>query len=408
MIKKLRIKFILVSLLSILLVLSITIGSINIYNYVRMKNDINDNLTNIIEGGIDRRGQGEEPRINMPEGERPQEFDGPMFMRTSYFVVSFDSNGNVQDSNFDHIFFISEETGISLAKEAYNSTKTKGKTDNIYYLKVEKDGVTTIAFVDAKEKTVQFNSFLISSTLISTISYLILALIILFSSKLVFKVSEESYKKQKAFITNASHELKTPLTIISTSIELVEMDNGKSEWTESIKDQVSRLTTMTNQLVILSRLDEGELSKYPFEDFSLSDLAKEAVESFHSSFKKEGLNLTCDIEEDVIINANKYLIDELFFIFLDNALKYTKPKGNAGISIFKDNKNKVNISIYNDIEEDNELDVNQLFERFYRSPNAKKEGSGIGLSIAQEIINLHKANVKVTKENNILKFNISF
>ncbi|MCR5564673.1 MAG: HAMP domain-containing histidine kinase [Gammaproteobacteria bacterium] len=403
MIKKLRFKFILVSLLSILLVLSITIGSINIYNYVRMKNEIHQNLISIVE-----RGDEEFPRMDeAPDSNRPMDMGGG-FMRGSFFTVSYNSDGTVASSNFDHIFFISEEDGISLASDVYSSNKTEGKTDNMYYLKMEKDGLTIIAFVDAKDRTNQFNSFLVSSILVSSISYLVLALLIVLSSKVVFKVSEESYKKQKAFITNASHELKTPLTIINTDIELIEMDNGSSEWTTSVKDQVSRLTTMTNQLVILSRLDEGELSKYPFEDFSLSDLAHEAVESFASSFKKEGLTLSTSIEDDLIINANKYLIDELLFILLDNALKYTAPNGTVGINIYKDSKNKVNISIYNDIEEDNELDVNQLFERFYRSPNAKKNGSGIGLSIAQEIINLHKAQIKVTKENNILKFNISF
>ena len=403
MIKKLRFKFILVSLLSILLVLSITIGSINIYNYVRMKNEIHQNLISIVE-----RGDEVDPRMGeTPDSNRPMDMGGG-FMRGNFFSVSFASDGTVASSNFNHIFFISEEDGISLASDVYNSSKTEGKTDNMYYLKTEKDGLTIVAFVDAKDRTNQFNSFLVSSILVSSISYLVLALLIVLSSKIVFKVSEESYKKQKAFITNASHELKTPLTIINTDIELIEMDNGSSEWTMSVKDQVSRLTTMTNQLVILSRLDEGELSKYPFEDFSLSDLAHEAVESFASSFKKEGLTLSTSIEDDLIINANKYLIDELLFILLDNALKYTAPNGTVGVNIYKDNKNKVNISIYNDIEEDNELDVNQLFERFYRSPNAKKNGSGIGLSIAQEIVNLHKAQIKVTKENNILKFNISF
>ena len=109
-----------------------------------------------------------------------------------------------------------------------------------------------------------------------------------------YSYGNKSYKKQKAFITNASHELKTPLTIISTDLELVEMDNGKSEWTESIHDQVMRLNTMTKQLVTLSRLDEGNASNYPFAEFSLSKLASESVDSFAPTFKSKQLSFNSD------------------------------------------------------------------------------------------------------------------
>ena len=147
------------------------------------------------------------------------------------------------------------------------------------------------------------------------------------------------------------------------------MDHGKSEWTESIHDQVIRLNTMTKQLVTLSRLDEGNASNYPFAEFSLSKLASESV---------------------------------VFYIFFDNALKYTKSNGEASLTIKKNQNKKIEITFSNDIE-DNEMDTEQLFERFYRSPNSvSKEGSGIGLSIAKEIVELHKGKISVTvKENRI-------
>ena len=127
---------------------------------------------------------------------------------------------------------------------------------------------TYVAFLDTSERTHAFNNFFMSSMIIAGISYTVLAILMILSSKLVFRTTEESYKKQKAFITNASHELKTPLTIISTDLELVEMDHGKSEWTESIHDQVIRLNTMTKQLVTLSKLDEGNSNNYPFAEFT--------------------------------------------------------------------------------------------------------------------------------------------
>ncbi len=398
MIKKLRIKFIIASMASILLVLVATIGAINISNYISVKNEVNNSLTMVIDNGLNDLGPGEGGGPFGPGGE---------VRREHYFIVSYNQDGSVNQSNFKHILFIiNEADGLKMASEVYNSDKTNGRNDNLFYKKTTKDNLTYVAFVDAKERLDSFHNFLVSSTVIATISYALIFVLIFFSSKIVFRVSEESYHKQKAFITNASHELKTPLTVISTDIELIEMDNGKSEWSSSIKDQVDRLTKMTNQLVILSRLDEEDLSKFPFEDFSLSSLANNCVDTFSPSFKKEKLNLDVDIKENISINANKFLIEELFFIFMDNALKYAYKE--VGVSLEKDKKDRVLMTFYNDVSEDYDVDTNLLFERFYRSPNASKKGSGIGLSIAKEIINLHKGNIKVSKENNILKFIITF
>ena len=402
MIKKLRLKFIILSMASVLLVLASTIGAINIFNYSKMTNEINYSLNNVIQNGFN-----DDPGdMGQSDDEHPPKFND--LERSHYFIVSFNEDGSIKESNFKHILFIDEETGKDMATNIYNGSSLKGKIDNLYYKKEVNNNLTYVAFVDAKDRLDSFNNFLVSSLIISSISYVFLFALILLTSKIVFKVSEESYQKQKVFITNASHELKTPLTVISTDLEIIEMDNGKSEWTDSIKDQVNRLTKMTNQLVILSRLDEGDYSKYPFEVFSLSEVANECINIFSNSFKKEGINISSDITSDIEMNGNKNLIEELLFIFMDNALKYTSINGEFGIAINKEKNKKISLIVWNTIEEDADIDINLLFERFYRSPNAKKDGSGIGLSIAKEIINLHKGKIKVNKENNILKFVISF
>ena len=263
-----------------------------------------------------------------------------------------------------------------------------------------------VVFLDTSERTHALGNFFTSSMVIATISYTVLAILIILSSKLVFKTTEESYKKQKAFITNASHELKTPLTIISTDLELVEMDHGKSEWTESIHDQVIRLNAMTKQLVTLSKLDEGNSTNYPFSEFSLSKLAEESVDSFTPTFKSKKITLNSDIASDINMRGNIYLINELFYIFFDNALKYTKNNGEVNLVVKKNSNRKNEIVFFNDIE-DNEIDTKLLFERFYRSPNSvTKEGSGIGLSIAKEIVELHKGKISVSIKENKIYFTI--
>ena len=109
-----------------------------------------------------------------------------------------------------------------------------------------------------------------------------------------------------------------------------------------------------------------------------------------------------------MLNGNKYLLEELTLIFMDNALKYTAEKGKAEVTLSKDRHGHLNLAFVNDIEENAEIDKDLLFERFYRSQNTKKEGSGIGLSIAREIINIHKGNVNVSLEDKKIKFLISF
>ena len=400
MIKKLRLRFILAALGAILFVLSATIGAINTYNYVKIENEAQASLTMVIDQGVQEspgepgRGGPDKPNDNI--------------VREHYFIVTFDNNGSITNSNFKHIFSINEEDGKELAATIYSKQSNKGSTGNFRYQKKENNEGVYIAFIDIKEKMDNFNAFLVSSITISLISYAILAGLIVLAAHFVFKTSEESYKKQKAFITNASHELKTPLTIINTDLEIVEMDNGQNEWTDSIRDQVNRLTTMTNQLVTLSKLEENNLSQYPFENFSLSNIANECVESFQATFKKKELLLNAQVKEDVQMHGNKYLINELFYIFLDNALKYTKEKGNVDLEV-RNNKNRTELLFSNDVEEDQEIDPKQLFERFYRSPNSnKKEGSGIGLSIAKEIIGLHKGKVNVSLSNNRINFLITF
>ncbi len=387
-------------MLSILVVLLLTIGSINIYNYANIRNEISTSLNDVLRRGFET---GHGPMDPGNPGDR-----GPEMGRIHYFLISFASDGSVEKSDFSHIFSLTDEEGTEMGNNAYKITATEGNFADYYYKKSPNGESTYVAFIDAKEKLDSFKGFLIPSIVVSSIAYAVLFVLIFISSKIVFRVSEESYRKQKSFITNASHELKTPLTIISTDLEIVEMDHGKSEWTSSIRDQVDRLTKMTNQLVILARLDEGDMSKYPMGEFDISKTVQECAESFIPSFKKAGLELSLSIDEGLMLNGNKYLLEELTLIFMDNALKYTAEKGKAEVTLSKDRHGHLNLAFVNDIEENAEIDKDLLFERFYRSQNTKKEGSGIGLSIAREIINIHKGSVNVSLEDKKIIFLILF
>lgn len=403
MIKRLRFYFIFISLISVLFVLSMTMGAINIYNYTKVASEGDITLRQVIDE-TNRKEEHNPPHF--PEDNKGHEPGMDRLNIDNYFIVLFNNEGAVINCNFNHIFSIDEEDGLKLANDVYLASKSKGNINNLRYKKENRNNVTYVAFVDLKRQLETASIFLSTSLIVSSISYLLLGGLIVLASFIIFKPSETAYQKQKKFITNASHELKTPLTIISTDLEIIEMDHGENEWTSSIKDQVNRLTIMTNQLVTLSRLDENDLKNYPFETFSLSDLTNECLDSFLPSFKKQGLSLEGHIAKDIVYHGNKYLIDELLYILLDNALKYTVDQGKASI-LLENNKKDMKIVVSNEIEEDHQIDTKQLFDRFYRSPNAKKSGSGIGLSIAQEIVKIHKGQIKAHIDKNIISFEIS-
>ena len=471
MIKKLRLRFILSALFSIFLVLAATIAAINISNYVKAERDTATLLDQVVDrernslikknsfdytsrgqggqqGGWGGQGQPGDPNQGQPgEGEQPPEKPEEFRFEESdpskddphgtYFVSVFNTDGSVEYTYF-HMISVDKTSDQQMAIDALKSGKEKGKVGNYSYKIVTKTDKATqkyysgswnntgfrmdyeevneevpftatyVVFVDTTETKKSLGNWLATSIIIALVSYSIIAALIITSSHFVFRTSEESYRKQKAFITNASHELKTPLTIINTDVEILKMDHGENEWTDSIVDQVRRLTMMTNQLVTLSKLDEANMQNYPFTVFSISQLAKESVDAFLPTYDKSGFKFTSDIDEDIDVRANKYLINELFYIFLDNALKYTTPNGEIGFTLKKNNKNKLEIMFSNDTD-DQEVDVNQLFERFYRSPrNSKKEGSGIGLSIAKEIVELHKGKIVASIKDGKIFFNINF
>ena len=425
-IKKLKLRFIIAALLSVFLVLASTIAAINIANYLKTEEEANEILDRAILN--ERREFSNQFDFDMNGNMfARRDEDGYVFKdrgdvpRGQFFVTVFNSdNDDIWYTDF-HAISRNKEADQSKAVEAYKSEESKGSVDNFRYKtlsstetitfsgdwgeNVVEFNVTYVAMIDMIEMHHGTNNYLISSIVVAVISYLIIALLIVLSSQAVFKTSEESYRKQKAFVTNASHELKTPLTIINADLELLEMDNGDNEWTDSIRDQVRRLTAMTNQLVTLSKLDENDLKNYPFDNVDVSNIAKETIDAFVPLYEKKNIMFSSDISDDVLIYGNKYLINELFYIFLDNALKYTKDNGELNVVVKKNNK-KVEIIFANDTI-DKEIDVNQIFERFYRSPSSnKKEGSGIGLSIAKEIVILHKGKISASINDDKIYFTL--
>ena len=205
----------------------------------------------------------------------------------------------------------------------------------------------------------------------------------------------ESYEKQKRFITDASHEIKTPLTIIEANTEIVEMESGESEWTKSIRKQIARLTALTEKLVFLSRMDEENQSYLQRMDFNLSEAVLDTIDPYQALAETKGKHLSVDVEDDMHFTGDENAIRQAISLLLDNAIKYSEEDGNIRIESRTVGKHKV-IDVINTVDYIEVGKHDELFDRFYRredSRNSETGGFGIGLSTVYAIVQAHKGRV---------------
>ena len=429
MIKKLRTKFVIISMISILIVLSVIMAGINISNFQTISNNTDVILDNLYKNGgkFNRNFNPENTNQNnfnpkeTSEADDLNEFDEAdeeldkrnpeMMFETRYFTVkiAIDSNNNKTYTVFkDNIRAVeTEEAAINYANKAINYSSKRGYIGNyrfLYGTDIETD-TTTVIFVDCTRSLENARSFLFSSLLISLIGYLCVFVLILVASKYVFKPVDDAYQKQKRFISNASHELKTPLTIISTNNELIEMINGKDESTEAINRQVIRLNQMVNSLALLTKLSETKRIEN-MKEFDLSKTINDVIDDSYI-LNDESKKIEVDIKDNLIYKGEEGLIKQLMSIVIDNAIKYSEK--NVTIHTYQDGKNII-FECINDCYEIEDGIHNEVFERFYRNDNirGKKDGSGIGLSIAKEITDLHNISITASSVNNQFKIKIVF
>jgi len=332
------------------------------------------------------------------------EIDDPARLDTMYFSVLFDSKGNIVNINSISPFL--QEYATSLASDIYKGNTDKGLVDGYKYELASYGEGKIIAFVDCARDISAINLLRNISLSILVISMIVTFVISSLFSKVALKPVEESYNKQKRFITDASHEIKTPLAVIDANTEILEMENGESEWTKSTRNQIARLTNLTNSLVSLARMDEGNLA-LDMEEFSLSNLILEEYENYIPLAMMKNKKMEEKIEKNVKFVGNEQYIRQMIGIFLDNAIKYSTDDSVIEISLSA----KRRIIIRNravGLKKDKNYD--ELFERFYRmdsSRNSSTGGYGIGLSLAKSIILMHKGKVSARSVGeDIMEFEI--
>ena len=281
-----------------------------------------------------------------------------------------------------------------------DNPEERGVLSNYRYAKVSvRDGVRII-FLDCRKFLTTFRAFLFSSVAVSLCGFCAVLISVVVLSKRVIRPFVESQEKQKRFITDAGHELKTPLTIIEADRSILELEYGENEWLTDIQLQTQRLTGLTNDLIYLSRMEEGTVRER-FIEFPLSDVLEETAGSFQNLARTQGKHFKQEIEPMLHFLGDEKAIRQMISVLLENALKYSDEGGNISLKAEKRGRNII-IRVFNTAESVETENLSLLFDRFYRSDvsrNSKTGGYGIGLSIAKAVVQAHKGKISVSSED---------
>lgn len=397
MIYDLRKKFIKICSLSFLAVLLIMMAAIFISNEVRQNKMLDMMADAISENG------GEFPKHDTPEFHHlEQRQPMPNFINaetpftTRFFQVHFDANGNLKSAETAFISKISQTDAQNYAEIVLQKNKSRGWYQDYRYKVYEKNDETIVLFINGSMFRSTTGTYLFSTMSVFVICSLTVMLLITVISKRAVKPVAESYEKQRQFVTDANHELKTPLTLILTNVDIAESEIGQNEWLSDIRSEGQRMSVLVNQLVTLSRMDEYKAGS-EFKDFCISDCVADTVSDFSELAEMKGKRVIADIAQNLFIHGDEAQIRQLTSILLDNAVKYCDENGSIEVILKK--KKRLILLISNTYKDVDQLQLGKLFDRFYRADQARTAGAGfgVGLSIAQSIAEHHHGTIKAEK-----------
>lgn len=279
----------------------------------------------------------------------------------------------------------------------------KGKTDGWYgslqYFRKDYDKGTLVVFSDRSAEQLLLHKVLLVSILVFLLMEGVVFLLTMILTKRAMRPMQETFERQRQFISDAGHELKTPLTIISANVDILHDEIGENKWLSYIQSQAERMRVLVGEMMNLTKLEMGDKEK-DFVDFSLSEAVSGAALPFEGQAFEQEKQLELEIQEDISYHGNPDQIKQLVGIFMDNALKYSKEHGEIRVTL-QQVQNKKTLKVYNTGKGIPESEKEKIFQRFYRSDASRARatgGYGLGLSIAQSIADAHKIRIQVDSE----------
>lgn len=400
MINRLRRKFILISAASAIGVALLVFSVMTAFNVNSMNKTV-DTLADSVSSGGGRFPDffDKDVKPERPDGNRRTDLITPETkFSTRYFTVWIDGDGRAVRVNTEAIASVTDALAVEYANRALNGGKSRGWISNYRYKVTVTDAESEIVFIDGTMNKVSlFQTVTVSAVVLFSCAAAVLLLTVLLSKRTVRPVAE-SYEKQKQFITDANHELKTPLTLILANVDIVEAEIGKNEWLDDIRAEGARMTELVDRLVLLSRMDE-ERRNMNVGVLPLGEMVSDISSEFMPLAAEKGKVLSVRADKDVSVRGDAALISRLVSVLLDNAVKYCDAGGDISVSLI--GTRRAVLTVENSYRDVDGVELDRLFDRFYRADKARSftGGYGIGLSIAKAIMEKHNGEITAYKKD---------
>lgn len=404
MINRLRRRFILIAVSSVTLVIVVLSLSVNLINFLSTDSD----LTNMLE--IIYENQGAVP--DFPRGGRPDEMRNVPITpetpySTRYFVLRYDGDGRLRNLDMRHIAAVTEADVDAYLSVAMDRGAGFGYFGSYkYYVVPDGSGESTAIFLECRQALRSVRMFALTSALVVIVCIALVYVLVLILSKRAIDPVVRSVEKQKQFITDASHGLKTPLTVITTSLKVLEMEVGKQKWID--KAQAEKMGHLVGDLVTLSRLDE-EKPRLQIAGFPISEAVAETAESFRDFAATQGHALALEIPSGLTYRGDEYAVRQLVSILLDNAVKYADEGSGIGLRLER-TKRGVTLRVRNACTGMDPSELDRFFDRFYRVEKSRSKetgGFGVGLSITRSIAEAHRGSIRAEcPDANTIQFTV--
>ncbi len=391
MIRKLRTRLVVVCMLSLLLVIAVILGVVLATSYQGVVSDADRVLALLAEN------EGEFPVLKEDfdwEALGPRRQSQELGYEIRYFSVLLDETGAVVETDTGQIAAVDEETAVDYAVQILAQDTQAGFLKDYRYLISQEGTDTRVIFLDCGASMVAFRSTLFTSLWVAAVGLAaVLFLILLFSRRLVRPLIL-GYEKQKRFITDAGHEIKTPIAIIQADSEVLALESGENEWIQDIQHQIRRLSSLTNDLIYLSRMEEDQ-GRGKFLPLSLSQVVTETAQAFETMAKSQNKSFTIDVQPGLAMEGEEKALGQLVSVLLDNALKYAPEGGEIALALARQGK-YFRLTVENTAQGITKELLENLFDRFYRgdvSRDSSQGGYGIGLSIARAVVQAHRGKI---------------
>lgn len=408
MIKRLRRKLtiLLMSIFSIVMIV-ILVG-INYANY----QDNNRNSMYFIDRFIQNEkseswpGKDKGDKRNFPKNNTREE---AVFRLSQFYTAKVDNNGVVTSVINKTGKGYTDDEIKAYANIVLTRGKEKGFLEGLLYAVSDTSYGKAIVFIDNRIAEENIRTLIIYSIIVGIIGLIILFIISIYLSRWIVKPVEEAFEKQKRFISDASHELKTPLTVIRANTDILETDIGDNKWLKYINLEVGLMDNLVNKLLILAKVESGD-DRSSYENIDFSKSVRGAAMPFESVAFEKGMNLNIDVETGIQLYGDRYAINQLVAILVDNAIKHTEENGTIEVKA-KSNRGSKILEVSNTGAPIPEEDRERIFERFYRGDKSRNRSSrryGLGLAIAKIIVEQHKGNITVECKEGWTRFIVIF